>query len=105
MEKNPFKWTCDEETWGNPECGCEILRQAGFEEVHVTTRPLSGRYQTPREAVEYAFSWPGISNRMAKFNRKVRERIWNEAVFAVMKVNDLRQQSEIRYYHAIKPGT
>ena len=33
-----------------PECGCKVLRQAGFEEVSVTTRPLSGRFETPRDA-------------------------------------------------------
>ena len=79
--------------------------QAGFEEVHVTTRPLSGKYQTPREAVEYTFAWATISDRMAKLIRKNQERVWNEAISAVMKVNDLRQQSEIHYYHAIIPST
>jgi ubiquinone/menaquinone biosynthesis C-methylase UbiE len=99
-EENPFR-ACDEKTWGNPECGCEILRQAGFEQVQVKTHPLSGRFQTPREAVEYAFASATIGGDMAKINRTDQERVWNEAISAVMKINDLRHQVEIHYYHAI----
>jgi SAM-dependent methyltransferase len=99
-EENPFR-ACDEETWGNPECGCDVLRQAGFEEVRVRTRPLSGRFQTPREAVEYAFASAAIGGYMAKINRTDQKRVWNEAISAVMMINDLRQQVEIHYYHAI----
>jgi ubiquinone/menaquinone biosynthesis C-methylase UbiE len=98
---NPFEGACDEKTWGNSECGCEILRQAGFEEVHVRTRPLSGKFQTPREAVEYAFASAAIGGYMAKINRTDQKRVWNEAISAVMKINDLPQQVEIHYYHAI----
>jgi ubiquinone/menaquinone biosynthesis C-methylase UbiE len=104
-EENPFKEALDEETWGETERGCKVLRQAGFEEVHVTTRLLSGRYRTPREVVEYVFAWVSINDLIAKIIRKNQERVWNEAISAVMKFNDLRQQVEIHYYQAIKPGT
>jgi hypothetical protein len=103
-EKNPFEGACDEATWGTPESGCQLLRQAGFEEIQVTTRPLGGRYHTPREAVEYAFAWAAVGDRMATLSQTDREHVWNEAISAVMKVNDLRQQSEIHYYHAIAPA-
>ncbi len=99
-EENPFVGALDEGTWGDPERGCDVLRKAGFDEVHVTTRLLSGRYRTAIDAVEWFFAWPPTRALLERRNPKDQEQVWNEAVSAVKKVNELSWQSSIHYYHA-----
>lgn len=97
-EANPFAELLDEETWASSEQGCEVLQQAGFEKIQVTTLPSQGVYPSPATAAEWAFTWPLIAERVDRLDPATRDRLLAEATAAVKAANDLSWHYAINYY-------
>jgi len=98
-----FKGTFGDELWADAELGRETLRTAGFVDVQVTTRPLSGQYRNSAEAIETALAWPLTRCRIASLDPGVQQRLKEETAAAIQEVDDLSWNSEIHYYHAFRP--
>jgi ubiquinone/menaquinone biosynthesis C-methylase UbiE len=93
-----------EEIWAHTERGSETLRQAGFADVRVTSRLMSGEYRDQADAVETALAWPLTRYRIALLDDKVQQRLREETAAAILKAGDLHWQSEIHYYEGSRPG-
>ena len=98
---DPFEGALDEEKWSDVERGCYVLRLAGFENVQATTIPLSGKYQNPFDAVEWAFAWPLTRYRIAELDPMDQQKLRQETVSSVLEVDDLCWQADINYYQAV----
>ncbi len=101
-EDDSSKGKIDEATWANVDHGCDVLRQANFENVQVNTLPLFGTYRDAIDAVEWAFAWPLIRTRIDRLEPLKQERLRGEAISSVHRVNDLSWQREINYFQAIR---
>lgn len=101
---NPFAGLLDEDAWANTEHGCEVLERAGFTEVQVTTLPLSGIYRSPSAAVQWAFAWPLIRERVDSLDPTTRNELQAEAIETVDSVRNLVWHRAIHYYKATNPA-
>lgn len=98
-----FEGKFHEDVWEDTSQGCESLKQAGFVDVVVKTRLLSGEYRSPVEALEVSLAWPLTRYRIARLARADRRRLIEETAAAINEIDDLRWQSEIHYYRARRP--
>ncbi len=99
-----FGGTFGEEVWANAKRGCETLRLAGFADVQVTTLLLTGKYRNSSDAVEAALAWPLTRYRIARLDPTDQRRLKEETAAAILEVDDLRWQTKIHYYQAVRPG-
>jgi SAM-dependent methyltransferase len=93
----------NEDLWADPELGCETLRSSGFADVRVTTLPLPGEYRNPGDAIEAALAWPLTRYRIAKLDPTNQKRLIEDTIAAIHEIDDLRWQTEIHYYQAVRP--
>jgi hypothetical protein len=77
---------------------------AGFTDVKASTLPLSGKYQDSADAVEAALAWPLTRYRIARLDPADQRRLKEETAAAIIEVDDLRWQTEIHIYHAVRQG-
>lgn len=97
-----FEGSFNDEIWAEVETGLHALRQAGFTNVRVSTRLLSREHRNHGEAIEYALAWPLTRYRIARLAPAEQRRLREEISRAILKVDDLRWQSEVHYYQAIR---
>lgn len=100
--ENYIEELIDEDLWGDKKCGCELLRNAGFEDVRVRTHPLSAMFRSPTEAAEWALAWPSIRVRLDQLAPTIQERIRTELISLVADAHDVSWHSEVIYYQARK---
>ena len=86
------------------ERGCGTLREAGFADVKVTTRPLPGEYPNPSAAVETALACPCTLYGIAILDHLDLMRLREETTAAIIEVDDLHWKTEIHYYEATIPA-
>jgi ubiquinone/menaquinone biosynthesis C-methylase UbiE len=89
-----------EEIWANAERGVEMLEQAGFEDVQVTSHRLSGRHKDAKAATKAALAWPITRYRIARLNPSDQRRLKEETAAAIVRLDDYRWESEVHYYQA-----
>lgn len=99
-----FGGTFNEETWADVDRGCAALKQAGFEDVQVITKELSGEYPNQTVAIETALAWPLTRYRIAELESLEQKRLMEETAAAIYEVDDLRWRSEVNYFLALHPG-
>lgn len=97
-----FEGTFGEDVWEDVERGCQALHKAGFADIQVKTRQLTGEYRNHSDAVETALAWPLTRYRISRLDPADQRRLWEETAAAILEVNDLHWQSQIHYYRAIR---
>lgn len=97
-----FEGAFGKEVWEDAPRGCEILRQAGFVDVGVTTMQLSGAYRNSAEAIETALAWPIACYRIDRLDAADQRKLRDETAAAMLEVDDLRWHSEIHIYQAAR---
>jgi ubiquinone/menaquinone biosynthesis C-methylase UbiE len=101
-EEEQFEVSLDEAMWADVRRVRQVLRQAGFGDIKVSTLPLKGIYRNPRDAVNWAFAWPLVQDRIGRLDPINLERLKAEAVSSVFEVNNLRWWRKINCYYAIR---
>lgn len=102
VEEEQFEVSLDEAMWADVERVRQVLRQAGFDEIKVSTIPLKGIYRNPIDAVKWAFAWPLIQDRIGSLDLINRKRLKAKAVWSVIEVDDPRWWRNINCYYAIR---
>ncbi len=102
VEEEQFEVSLDEAMWADVRRVRQVLRQAGFGEVKVSTLPLKGIYKNPIDAVNWAFAWPLVQDRIGKLNPNNLKKLKAQAVSSVSEVADLRWWRNINCYYAIR---
>ena len=101
---HPFAELLDESTWANPESGCQVLQQAGFEPVRATTNRLTGRYSSPQDALRWAFAWPSYGKTLDRFDPPARAAVQTEAIEAMGKASNFKWEYTFNFFVAMKPA-
>lgn len=98
----PVASEVDEDTWADPESGCEVLRAAGFADVSIRTESFHGEFAGIDDALAWFAAWPLTATRLARLEPDAREQFFSEAR-DVLATNSLAWTFAFNFYLASRP--
>ena len=99
-----FEGPFSNELWADVKQGRQALQEAGFAGIQVKTMRLTGQHKSHSDAIEAALAWPLTRYRIARLDPAQQRQLREETAAAILEVDDLRWESQIHYYQAVRPA-
>jgi SAM-dependent methyltransferase len=100
----PCSSLLDEASWVDPDRGRAVIAGSGLVSVEVMTRRLTGAYDSPAAAVEWALAWPLTAEGRDQLTSATCDALRTDAIAAVEAAGDLKWSRDIHYYRARVPA-